>query len=176
MTWLIWILAALFGLFVVWQAEQADCSTSPGGTVECPARRVVASTPAVVRSEGGEWEEVTVGEIEGVIIPEAAASSLLFGMYPDLDPGDYWTPTLMDVEAAEAAIAAERGQLDHMRQYAGFIEDGERKVFVNGFRDALGIDWTTERVLVDDGGDRFFTAIYNVDRDELEMFRFNGEG
>lgn len=176
MTWLIWIFVALFGLFVFWQAEQPDCSTSPGGTPECPARRVASSTPAVIQVDGWEWEEVTVGEIEGVIIPEAAASSLLFGSYPDLEYGDYWTPTLMDVEAAASAIAAEQGELDHMRQYAGFIENGDRKVYVNGFCDALGIDWTSERVLVDDGGDCFFTAICNIEQAELEMFRFNGEG
>lgn len=176
MTWIIWILAALFGLFVFWQAEQTDCATSPGGTDECPVRRVVLPTPAVVRGEGGEWEEVTIGDIQGVIIPAHDAGSLVHGTKPEAPEGGFWTPAIAHLESAEAAIAAERGQLDHMRQYAGFIEDGERKVFVNGFRDALGIDWTTERVLVDDGGDRFFTAIYNVDRDELEMFRFNGEG
>lgn len=176
MTWIIWIFVALFGLFVFWQAEQSDCSTSPDGTDACPARRVVAPTPAAIQVDGWEWEEVTVGEIEGVIVPEAAASSLLFGTYPDLEYGDYWTPTMMDVEAAEAAIASEKGDLDHMRQYAGFIENGDRKVYVNGFCDALSIDWTSEPVLVDDGGDCFFTAIYNIERTELEMFRFNGEG
>jgi hypothetical protein len=176
MTWVIWIFVAIVGLFVFLQAEQTDCSTSPGGTEACPARRVVAPTPAAVRSEGWEWEEITVGEITGVIVPEAAASSLLASTFPELRNGDFWTPTLMDVEAVESAIAAEQGQLDHMRQYAGFIENGERKVLVNGFCDAMGIDWTTERVLVDDGGDCFFTAIYNVDRAALETFHFNAEG
>lgn len=173
-TWWIWILAFLF-FFAVRLENDVDCSNSPGGTAECPALRPTLATAEAAPSQW-VWEEVSVGEIQGVIVPEEAASSLLFGTYPDLEFGDYWTPTLMDVEAAEAAIAAEQGELDHMRQYAGFIEDGERKVFVNGFCDALGVDWTTERVLVDDGGDCYFTAVYNVDQDELEMFRFNGEG
>lgn len=174
MGWLIWIFVILFGFLAFGQGSDVDCSNSPGGTEECPARRVSAATAALEPS-GWEWEEVSVGEIQGVILPERAASSLVYGSYPELENDDYWTPTLMDVEAAEAAIAAEQGDLDHMRQYAGFIENGERNVFVNGFCDALGIDWTSERVHVDDGGDCFFTAIYNVDGDELEMFRFNGE-
>ncbi len=171
MNLIIWIFVALVGLFVFWQAEQVDCSTSPGGTAACPARRVVVATPVLIRNESWEWEEIAVGEINGVVVPERAASSLVFGTYDD-----YWTPTLTDVETVEAAIAAEQGQLDHMRQYAGFVENGERKVFVNGFCDALGIDWTSAPVLVDDGGECFFTAIYNIDQDELETFRFNGPG
>ena len=176
MTWVIWIFVALVGAFVFWQAEQVDCSTSPGGTDACPARRVVVSTPVLVQNESREWEEIAVGEISGVIVPERAAGSLLSSRFPELESGDFWTPTLMDVKAVESVIAAEQGQLDHMRQYAGFIENGERKVLVNGFCDALGIDWRSAPVLVDDGGECFFTAIYNVDQVTLETFRFNGEG
>lgn len=176
MGWLIWIFVILFGFLAFGLGSDVDCSTSPGGTEECPARRVTVATAVIQPPDGREWEEVSVGEIQGVILPERAASSLLFGTYPDLEYDDYWTPTLTDVEAAEAAIAAEQGQLDHMRQYAGFVENGERKVFVNGLCDAFGTDWTSERILVDDGGDCFFTAVFNVDQSELETFRFNGEG
>lgn len=176
MNLIIWIFLALVGAFVFLQAEQVDCSTSPGGTEACPARRVVVSTPVLVRNESWEWEQIAVGEISGVIIPERAASSLLSSRFPGVESEDFWTPTLTDVEAVETGIAADQGQLDHMRQYVGFIESDERKVLVNGFCDALGIDWRSAPVLVDDGGECFFTAIYNVDRDELETFRFNGPG
>ncbi len=162
--------------FAVRLENDPDCSNSPGGTEECPARRparTVAAPTAAVYPDGG-WEEVTVGEIRGVILPMRAAGSLVHGARPEIPEEDYWTPVLADVELAEAAIAGDQGALEHMRQYAGFIENGERKILVNGFCDAFGVDWMSEPVRVDDGGDCFFTAIYNVDRDDLEMFRFNG--
>lgn len=175
MSWLIWIFVILFGFLAFGQASAVDCSNSPGGTEECPARRV-SVTPASPEPSGWVWEEVSVGEIRGVIVPARDAGSLVYGTRPEIPDEDYWTPTLADVEAAEAAIAAEQGDLEHNRQYAGFTEDGERKIFVNGFCQSFSADWTREPVLVDDGGDCFFTAIYNVDRDVLEMFRFNGQG
>lgn len=171
MSWLIWIFVALFGLFVFWQAEQPDCSTSPD------AEGCAARSPATVDVISGiGWETIIVGEIRGVIVPAHDAGSLVYGTRPEIPEEDYWTPTRADVKAAEAAIAAEQGDLEHNRQYAGFTEDGERHVFVNGFCESFSADWTREPVHVDDGGDCFFTAIYKVDRDILEMFRFNGQG
>lgn len=171
MTWLVWILVALLALFAFWQAEQPDCSTFP------EADGCAASSPATVDiiSDSG-WETVTVGGSQGVIIPARDAGALVHGTKPEIPDEDYWTPTVADVEAAESALLADQGALDHTRQYAGFVENGDRKVFVNGFCDTFSADWTREPVRVDDGGDCFFTAIYNVDRAELEMFRFNGEG
>jgi len=92
-----------------------------------------------------------------------------------LEGDAYWLPGLADIEAAELALSDEVGELDHDRQYAGYIEDGNRKIYINGFCDAPGVDWHERPVLVQDGGDCFFTTIYNVDAGELERFRFNGE-
>ena len=115
------------------------------------------------------WERVEIDGIEGVIVAEADVSAFV----GDDEP---WTPTVDDVTAVELAIAEEQGALpDHRRQYAGFTEDGDLKIFVNGFCDDFGQDWEREPIIVMDGGECFFNAVYNVDRASLEWFTFNGE-
>jgi hypothetical protein len=138
-------------------------SSSGGSEVDCTAVDNMDGC-------GPAWTVVEVGEVTGVIVPDTSAA--LFGIASDA----YWTPSIVEIELAEAAILNEQGELDHVRQYAGVTEDGDQKVFVNGFCDDFGIDWQSEVVLVDDGGDCFFSALYNVDTDELEYFSFNGEG
>jgi hypothetical protein len=118
--------------------------------------------------ENNEWIPVDVGGIQGVIVTES--DSPLF-----TEGEGYWTPTVAEIADTEDAIQHEQGGLDHIRQYVGFIEDGERKIYVNGFCDAFGIDWETVPVMVDDGGDCYFTAVYNVDSEGLEWFTFNGD-
>ncbi len=132
----------------------------------------VAVSPSVEVIEVTEapapgWTLVELDGFEGVIVaPEAAA-----GLGLD-EP--YWAPTVSDVTDAEAAIAEAEGELDHTRQYAGFTQDGERKIFINGFCTDEP-NWTQDIIFVLDGGECFFTAIYNVDTAELESFAFNGE-
>ena len=138
-----------------------------------------AQSPTVcVQDIGGDcvpepadgWAPVSFDEFEGVIVPaEDVDDTGWFTM------DEAWTPTEEDVIAAEAAIEEDQGQLGHMRQYIGVVEDGEHKIVVNGFCDAWGQNWQAELVFVMDGGDCYFTAIYNVDTDELENFMFNGE-
>lgn len=114
------------------------------------------------------WQLVRIGEVEGVIVTEADAA--LF-----VGAGAYWTPTLAELQGADAALTWEEGSLEHRRQYAGFIEAGGPKILINGFCDDHGIDWRQTPVLVLDGGDCSFTAVYAVDTDSLERFDFNGE-
>lgn len=121
------------------------------------------------------WQPVSIGDVDGVIVGSGDASLFVDSLGLDLDDDAYWRPAVADVEAAEAALTDEAGELDHMRQYAGYTEDGERKIFINGFCDALGVDWRERPVFVDDGGECFFTAIYNVESGEVERFQFNGQ-
>lgn len=160
MTIWFWILVALIlGFMAFAQPEQ------------------VARGPQVARVTvvTEEWRPVTIGQVEGVILTPDDAPQLVDSLGLDLDGDAYWMPTLADVEAAELALTAEAGELDHHRQYAGYIEGGNRKIHINGFCDASESDWRERPVLVQDGGDCFFTAIYNVDAGELQRFRFNGE-
>lgn len=158
-TW-IWILILLLLGFVAF-AQPVEVARAPVTRVTAPGDE--------------EWRPVTVGDIEGVIVAPSDAGLFVDSLGLELEDDAYWRPTVGDAGAAERALAEEAGELEHMRQYAGFIESGERKIYINGFCDAFGVDWRERPVLVDDGGDCFFMAIYNVDAAELERFRFNGE-
>ena len=119
---------------------------------------------------GDGWVAVNVNGHPGVIVP--ADYAVNFGTGAE----EFWMPTESDVVNTELAITEEEGDLAHLRQYAGIVEDGDKKVFVNGFCDDAGRNWYAEIVAVDDGGECFFSALYNVDTGELEYFRFNGYG
>jgi hypothetical protein len=129
----------------------------------------VVSEPAatVVVVEATPWEPVELDGIQGVIVAVDAVGG--FGL-----PEPYWSPSQADVAAAEHAITALEGDLDHYRQYAGFTEDGDRKIMINGFCNAEP-DWTSQIVFVMDGGDCYFTGIYNVETADLEVFMYNGD-
>jgi hypothetical protein len=134
-----------------------------------PAVQNAPVTPPATVSASPEpaWTQVDIDGIQGVIVDTSAVGG--FGL-----PTPYWTPTLADVTAAESAIAESEGALDHLRQYAGFTEDGDRKILVNGFCSAEA-NWQAEIVFVLDGGECYFSAVYNVDTSELENFAFNGD-
>ena len=89
----------------------------------------------------------------------------------------YWTPEAADVDGLEAGLEAylrsapvdgaarTAGRLaDYRRQYVGFHVDGRRRILINAFcsihvrHDAA---WTQHAVLVYDGGDCSFRAVYD---------------
>jgi hypothetical protein len=124
----------------------------------------VGSTPAA------DWPTVQVNGNEGVILPAAAAPDLLQGT--GLAPEGYWLPRQGHLQAAEDALS---DQWQGYRQYAGFVEDGERKVYINAFCDDMGIDWKRTVVFVMDGGACYWQAVYNVETGEVEWLTVNGE-
>jgi hypothetical protein len=126
--------------------------------------------PVITEVEGilaDGWTLVNVNGVDGVIVAPEDAIGLGLA-----EP--FWAPSVTDVFAAEAAIADSEGELDHYRQYIGFTENGDQKILVNGFCNP-DASWTSQVVFVMDGGDCYFTGIYNVDTDELESFTFNGD-
>jgi hypothetical protein len=148
------------------------------GVFFVPATQTVETSRVCVQDFQGNcvpepadgWIPVSFDGFEGVIVPAEDA-----GEDGWFSSDEAWTPTEEDVVAAEEAIEAEQGPLDHMRQYIGVTQDGERKIFVNGFCDAWETNWQAELIFVNDGGDCFFGATYNVETGELESFTFNGE-
>jgi hypothetical protein len=109
--------------------------------------------------------------VNGVIVAPDAVDE--FGLWFGTSL-ETWEPATADVQAAEDALLEEQGALAQFRQYAGFVEDGDRKVLINGFCDAFETNWYRQVVIVMDGGDCFFQAVFNVDTGELERFSFNG--
>lgn len=126
--------------------------------------------PSAFLPEGAGWVEVTGQGYVGVIVSVDDADG--FGTSEE----GYWMPTAEDIEVAEAALSEYEPDLEHNRQYAGVIQEGDRKVYINGFCTTYGGDWRKKIIAVEDGGSCYFSAMYNVDRDELEFFSFNGNG
>lgn len=125
--------------------------------------------PSAFLPEGAGWVEVSGDGYDGVIVSIDDADGFISS-----DEG-YWMPTAEVIAAAEAALAVVEPDLEQIRQYAGVVQDGDQKVFINGFCSTSGSDWRTQIVRVEDGGECYFSAMYNVDRDELESFGFNGQ-
>jgi len=153
---IILVVAGLFGLTsgeeAISEPVMVSCVSTDGSTKDCDEI----------------WQPVDANGVAGVIVGVDDGNAFT-------SAEEYWYPGDEDVAAAEQAIAARQGPLEHMRQYVGYIEDGDRKILVNGFCDAFDSDWLHEPVLVLDGGECFFTAVYNVTTGELESFSFNGE-
>lgn len=91
-----------------------------------------------------------------------------------------WTPSMDDLQAAEDAVMTvaaqdERNPLPFgYRQYAGIVEDGERKIVIHSMCKRLD-GWGQEFLLVLDGGPCFWQATYNADTGEVETFYVNGQ-
>lgn len=90
-----------------------------------------------------------------------------------------WSPSIGDLQDAEdAVLAAPAGDrepvIDGYRQYAGIVEDGERKIIVSSMCQEMA-GWDKEWILIMDGGPCFWEATYNVDTGEMEMLIVNGE-
>jgi hypothetical protein len=167
LNWL-WILVALLlfgtGGFIGDGPDTPECGTEEG----CGAATVTVDA----------WAPVTINGHEGVIVPVDETPSLL--METGIESEDYWMPSESDLQLAEDELEQHMsrspglgaGMLDAMRQYGGFIEDGERKIYVNSFCAEFD-NWRSNVVFVLDGGACFWQAIYNVDTGEIEAIYVN---
>ena len=107
--------------------------------------------------------------------------------------GGLWDPSQADVERAEkklpAAIDAAFARLlraedrrrrpdRYYRQYAGFLRNGKRVLYVNGmWNETLRNDSRQSRITFGDmcdGGTNFFGAVYDLERDAFDTFFFSG--
>lgn len=125
-----------------------------------------------------EWHAVTIEGHHGVVLPRSDAGDLV-----GADQQGIWLPSdarLIEAERAMEGASIVRGgsevrpELDGYRQYAGFIEDGDRKIAINSFCTEIG-NWRREVVVVMDGGACFWGATYNVDTGHVERLRINGD-
>lgn len=130
--------------------------------------------------EPREWPAVTVNGNSGVVAPRHMASDL--ARSDDTVEG-YWLPSEEWLIRAENAVRREAAGitdeqrapiLDGNRQYAGLIENDERKIHISSM--CVEIEgWRSSAIMVMDGGPCFWVALYNADTDEIESLMVNGQ-
>ncbi len=124
------------------------------------------------------------GTSEAALVPATSETAMLEALL-GRKPASRFTPSEADVDAAERALAAEaakqpRGKAlsgklgGYQRQYLGFVENGHRKLYGNFFCQSFG-DWKTGLVMVDDGGDCYFSFVFDLDDGTYSQFMINGE-
>lgn len=173
----IWIIVFLVGLV---GAGNGARGAGDGVDHPCSSAAPGCAVPAP------SWPRITTNGVDGVIVPEQHVPELApWGASGPIE--GVWTPSAGDIAPLEAQIedyakTSDSGAgnpppttlIDYKRQYAGILEGGERKIFVNGFCWTDGDSWTSQTYIVMDGGDCYFAAVFNVDRQRFERFRFNG--
>ena len=102
-------------------------------------------------------------------------------------PDGYWLPDQKDIQSLEAQLplflrgrtepkaaeATARLQKYH-RQYAGFVRNGHKTIYVNLFPADEDADWQKHLVRVCDGGPWFFGVEFDVDSRTFIHIAFNG--
>ena len=137
---------------------------------------------------------------DGAVLPASAGKELLHqcSRGAPQDVSGAWRPTQEQIRELEIrlpsafeAVAFQRGneygQRGHFRrQYAGFIVEGRKIIYVNAFPRSLGdpepngppgfrhFDWHRQVVAVCDGGPVFFGVEYDPAAKTFSHFEFNG--
>ncbi len=133
------------------------------------------------------FEVVKTDEYEGVIIPREKAGDFMKA-FSGMTEKETWTPDKNEIIKLEARIksylkkaAAKRSPnlwsklATYKRQYVGVVRNGRRMIFINFFCQSFDIDWKTTPVAVDDGGDCYFTVLYDSASATFSELRINGE-
>ncbi|HEX8844193.1 MAG TPA: hypothetical protein VF791_06095 [Pyrinomonadaceae bacterium] len=130
---------------------------------------------------------VKTEKFEGIIIPREKGSDFASGLFqPEVK--EFWTPDKVEVLKLERGISAYLKKpeskaspglwsklMSYKRQYVGIVKNGHKKIFANFFCDAGGRDWKTTPIFVLDGGDCFFTILYDPNSDAFSDLSINGE-
>lgn len=145
-----------------------------------------AFTPASARAAEG-FEVIKTEKFEGVIIPREKAGEMMKA-FSGIEEKETWTPDKAEVLQLEARIAAYLKKAaakqspnlwskiaSYKRQYFGLIRNNHRVIFTNFFCDSFQVDWKSTVVAVEDGGDCFFTVMYEINRASFSELRINGE-
>ena|SRR5690242_18731149 len=132
---------------------------------------------------------------DGAILPLEESKELLRQCSRGAPQGvtGTWAPTVMQIRELEdrlptalTAVALEKGERyaepgDFRRQYAGFVVNGRKIIYVNAFPRSVGgpspgrsFDWHRSAVMVCDGGPAFFGVVYDPEKRTFDHFQFNG--
>ena len=103
----------------------------------------------------------------------------------------YWTPAVSDIQQLErdapTYLKAQKRttpkmMVKHYRQYAGFIQQGRKMIYVNGFQDPEDrgypshghTQWQSEPVVACDGGPSYYGMEYDIQTRQFYHLEFNG--
>ena len=137
-------------------------------------------------NRAGAGSRETVGPVLGVIIAQTRAEDM-FGELGIDAPSGFWTPERGQVAALEAAIPPylesaapegsrlRRGLRGYRAQYIGILRGDREVVFANFFCDDFGRDIDLQMIVVDDGGDCFFTVEFDPADESFDQLSINGE-
>ncbi len=131
---------------------------------------------------GQDSKTVKTDKIEGIICTNVADWKFM------VKAKEFWTPRKEDVLKAEEKIEDHlrnntvghapdlwRRLPDYQRQYVGIVIDGRKRIFCN-FLCSKQKPLTARPVLVFDGGECFFTIVYDLGDQKCYNFKTSGSG
>ena len=146
----------------------------------------VAITQAQARADE-PFEVIRTDDFEGVIVSREKAADFMKS-FSGMTEKETWTPGKSEIIKLEAGIksylkkaAAKRSPnlwsklAKYKRQYIGIVRNGRKVIFSNFFCQSFDIDWKLTPVAVDDGGDCFFTVLYDSTSATFSALQINGE-
>jgi len=108
--------------------------------------------------------------------------------FSGIEEKETWMPDKNEIIKLEARIksylkkaAAKRSPnlwsklATYKRQYVGVIRNGRKVIFSNFFCQSFDMDWKTKPVVAEDGGDCFFTVLYDSASATFSALQINGE-
>jgi hypothetical protein len=177
-----------FLVFLLCTSAGHGCRRERVSPTHVPTDASVADTGDLATFEGHRqgdasdllWTILTGDEAERLRYPCSRS-------FPDGLDGT-WSPTSVDVGKAESrlgdALDAAFRRLPigieawrpprYMRQYAGFLRNGRKVLYVNGTFVRATRPWRTVAARMCDGATKSFGAVFDFDRDAFDSFEFNG--
>lgn len=166
-----------------------DPPTRPANDIQIQDYRISVLVRKAEAQQAAATTYIPVGAVSpnAVIVPRSLVAHYLKNVQGSWSEEGYWQPLPQDIAVLEAALpeylrtaAASRSpelwqkSSSYKRQYAGTIEQGNLFIHMNAFCDATGKDWQQEPVVVMDGGDCYFTLVYNFQTGTFERLNING--
>jgi len=142
---------------------------------------VISATPNI---------RVTTATYDGVIFDMDNAAQAEIGYELDYPFEHYWTPNADDVAELEARLIPYleqtvreqdrnynfwRNLATYKRQYFGVLKATDPYIWANYFCEADIGDWEHNLIIVADGGNCFFSVLYDVANQQFSDLRINGQ-
>jgi len=122
-----------------------------------------------------------------VIFSVESAEEQNLGIYVNTPVTGYWKPSENEINDVFVTLVKylqstsenqNIGKLENYRhQHFGYLSADKKYIYNNYFCDDFdtAIEWRTNFISVDDGGNCFFQAIFDVDTQEIISLYINGE-